>query len=65
MLVDKAYDVEWIRAMIEALNEVRLIPDLRTIKTPHAFRCDLCRLRNRIEFFYNKLKQFQRIATHY
>ncbi len=65
MLVGKAYDAEWIRAMIEASNAVPLIPDHRTMKTFHAFRRDLYHLRNRIECFYNKLKQFQRIATHY
>ena len=49
VLADKAYDAEWIRAMIEAQNAVPIIPDRSTAKTPHAFRRDLYRLRNRVE----------------
>ena len=65
LLADKAYDAEWIRAMIEAQDAVPIIPDRSTAKTPHAFRRDLYRLRNRVERFFNKLKQFRRIATRY
>ena len=63
VFADKAYDAEWIRAMIEAQDAVPIIPDRSTAKTPHAFSRDLYRLRNRIERFFNKLKQFRRIAT--
>ena len=65
MLADKAYDAEWIREMIEAQDAVPIIPDRRGAKTPHAFSRDLYRLRNRVERFFNKLKQFRRIATRY
>ena len=65
MLADKAYDAEWIRAMIEAQDAVPIIPDRSTAKTPHAFSHVLYRLRNRVERFFNKLKQFRRIATRY
>ena len=65
VLADKAYDAAWIRAMIEAQDAVPVIPDRRTTRTPHVFRRDLYRLRNRVERFFNKLKQFRRIATRY
>ena len=65
VLADKAYDAEWIRAMIEAQDAVPIIPDRSTTTTPRAFSPDLCRLRNRAERFFNKLKQFRRIATRY
>ena len=65
LLGDKAYDAEWIRAMIEAQDAVPTIPDRKGATTPHAFSHDLYRLRNRIERFFNKLKQFRRIATRY
>ena len=65
LLGDKAYDAEWIRAMIEAQDAVPIIPDRSTAKTPHAFSRELYRLRNRVERFFNKLKQFRRIATRY
>ena len=56
VLADKAYDAEWIGAMIEAQDAVPIIPDRRGTKTPHAFSCELYRLRNRVERFFNKLK---------
>ena len=42
-----------------------IIPYRNTAKTPHAFSRVLYRLRNRVERFFNKLKQCQRIATRY
>ena len=54
VLADKAYDGEWMRAMIEAQDAVPIIPDRRGAKTPHAFNRELYRLRDRIERFFNK-----------
>ena len=65
VLADKAYDAEWIRAMIEAQDAVPIIPNRSTTTTPHAFSRVLYRMRNRVEGFFNKLKQFRRIATRY
>jgi len=65
VLADKAYDAEWVRAMIEAQDAVPIIPNRSTAKTPYAFSPDLYRLRNRVERFFNKLNQFRRIATRY
>ena len=65
VLADKAYDAEWIREMIEAQDAVPVIPNRSTAKTPHTFSRDLYRMRNRVERFFNKLKQFRRIATRY
>ena len=65
LLGDKAYDAEWIRTMIEAQDAVAIIPDRSNVKTAHAFSHILYRLRNRVERFFNKLKQFRRIATRY
>ena len=58
VLADKAYDAEWIRAMIEAQDAVPIIPDRSSATTPHAFSRVLYRMRNRVERFFNKLKQF-------
>ena len=65
VLGDKAYDAEWIRSMIEEQDAVPIIPDRSTATTPHAFSRILYRLRNRVERFFNRLKQFRRIATRY
>ena len=37
--------------------------DRSSATTPHAFSRVLYRMRNRVERFFNKLKQFRRIAT--
>ena len=42
-----------------------LMPDRSNAKAAHAFSHILYRLRNRVERFFNKLKQFRRIATRY
>ena len=77
LLGDKAYDAEWIRTMIEEQDAVAIIPDREeqdavaiipdrsNAKAAHAFSHILYRLRNRVERFFNKLKQFRRIATRY
>ena len=65
VLADKAYDAEWIRAMIKAQDAVPIFPDRSTATTPHALSRVLYRMRNRVERFFNKLKQFRRVATRY
>ena len=48
--------------MIETFD---LDGDRSNAKAAHAFSHILYRLRNRVERFFNKLKQFRRIATRY
>ena len=56
VLADKAYDAEWIRAMIEAQDAVPIIPNRSTTTGPHAFSRALYRMRDRIERFFNKFR---------
>ena len=65
VLADKAYDADSIRAQIEAQDAAANIPDRSNRKQTHAFSPTLYRERNRVERFFNKLKQFRRIATRY
>ena len=65
LLADKAYDAEWIRTMIEEQNAVAIIPDHSNAGAAHAFSQVPYCLRNRVERFFNKLKQFRRITTRY
>ena len=55
LLADKAYDAEWIRAMIEAQDAVPIIPNRTRATTLQAFSLDLYRLLNRIKHFFNTL----------
>ena len=63
VLADKAYDTDGIRELIEAQDAVPIIPDRKSRRKTHPFSPPLYRLRNRVERFFAKLKQFRRIAT--
>lgn len=62
---DKSYDADPLEEkIIEQGGEV-VIPPRRHRKTPRAYDKELYKQRNRIERFFNKLKQFRRVATRY
>jgi len=65
VLADKGYDADWIRAQIRAQGATANIPNKSNRKVLYPFRKKLYRQRNLIERFFNKLKQFRRIATRY
>ena len=65
ILADKAYDADWIREHIEAQGAAPNIPDKVNRKHRHCFSRALYKERNLIERFFNKIKQFRRIATRY
>ncbi len=65
VLADKAYDADWIREHIEAQGAAPNIPDKVNRKYRHCFSRALYKERNLIERFFNKIKQFRRIATRY
>jgi len=65
VLADRAYDADWIRDVIDMQDCTACIPakSNRVDPIPHSRR--LYRKRNLIERFFNKIKQFRRIATRY
>ena len=65
VLADKAYDADWVRDMIEDQDCRACIPPKsnRLDDIPYSKR--LYKKRNLIERFFNKIKQFRRIATRY
>jgi transposase len=65
LLADKAYDADWIRAMVNDKGAWANIPPRSNRKDPICFSPRLYRARNVIERFFNKLKYFRRIATRY
>lgn len=63
--LDKGYDADRIRERL-ALDGIQpVIPPLNTRSKKLLYDKPLYRERNRIERFFNKLKQFRRIATRY
>lgn len=65
LLADKAYDADWLRAMVSENGSWANIPPKANRTSPICFSPKLYKKRNLIERFFNKLKYFRRIATRY
>jgi transposase len=66
IIADKAYDADWIRAQIRAQGAKANIPNTASrTRRRYRWQKQLYRQRNVIERFFNKLKQYRRIATRY
>ncbi|MEO6750376.1 MAG: IS5 family transposase [Chthoniobacteraceae bacterium] len=63
--LDQGYDADRIRARLAADGIQAVIPPIRSRCKKLPYDKDLYRGRNCIERFFNKLKQFRRIATRY
>ena len=64
-IMDKAYDSDPIRATLNAQALVPVIPPKSNRTHAIAYDKVLYKLREKIERFFNRLKQFRRIATRY
>lgn len=65
LLADKGYDANHLVDAIEERGAEVVIPPKRDRKIQRVYDTDLYKERNRIERFFNKLKQFRRVATRY
>ncbi len=65
VLADKAYDADWLRRQIETAGAAANIPPKIHRRTTLAFNRTLYREGKRIERFFNRIKQFRRLATRY
>lgn len=65
MLVDKGYDSDPIRDEVRARGGTPEIPTKRNRRVQHTVDRALYAMRNRIERFFNKLKNSRRVATRY
>jgi len=62
---DKGYDSDRFVEAIKQRGGRGVIPSRKGRRRPRTLDCDLYRLRNVIERFFGRLKQFRRIATRY
>ena len=62
---DKGYDADRVRAQIRAQGAIPNIPNRSHRKSKSRWKKAIYRERNHVERFFNKLKQFRRIATRY
>ena len=65
VVADKAYDADRVRAHIRARGAIPNIPSRSHRTRKSRWKKALYRERNHIERFFNKLKQYRRIATRY
>ncbi len=65
LLADKGYDANALRALVGERGAWANIPPKSHRKDPICFSRHLYRDRSLIERFFNKIKQFRRIATRY
>ncbi|MFD1973249.1 IS5 family transposase [Mesorhizobium kowhaii] len=64
-IADKGYDADHLVDRITEQGAEVVIPPKRNRKAQRPYDRDLYKERNRIERFFNKLKQFRRVATRY
>jgi transposase len=64
-IADKGYDADHLTDRIANSGAAVVIPPKRNRKVQRPYDVDLYKERNRIERFFNKLKQFRRVATRY
>jgi len=65
VIADKGYDADRIRSCIRGQGAIPNIPNKSNRKRRYRWKKAIYRKRNHVERFFNKLKQFRRIATRY
>jgi transposase len=65
VIADKAYDADRVRAHIRAQGAIPNIPNRSHRRRKSRWTKAFYRERNHVERFFNKLKQYRRIATRY
>jgi putative transposase len=65
LIADRAYDADPLIEAAQAIGAVAVIPPRKHRKHRRDYDEDLYKERNLIERFFNKLKQFRRVATRY
>ena len=64
-IADKGYDADHLTGRVSETGAEVVIPPKRNRKVQRPYDVDLYKERNVIERFFNKLKQFRRVATRY
>ncbi len=65
LLADRGYDADWIRELAMKKGAWANIPPRSSRSDPICFSPYLYRARNRVERFFNRIKQCRRVATRY
>ncbi len=65
LLADKGYDANALREAVRNRKDWANIPPKANRRDPVCFSKHLYKARNLVERFFNRIKQFRRIATRY
>ena len=65
LLADKAYDADAILEAVESKGAQAVIPPKSNRKVQREYDKEIYKERNKVERFFNRIKQFRRIATRY
>ena len=65
LLADKAFDIDWIRAELDARGAAAVIPPKADRKHPIACDFAMYRWRHLVENFFAKIKEYRGISTRY
>jgi len=65
VIADRGYDADHLHDAILDAGAELVIPPRRHRRRPHRYDTALYKERNRVERFFNRLKQFRRVATRY
>src|SRR4029077_16512402 len=65
LLADRGYDADWIRELAVKKGAWANTPPKSNRNDPICFSPYLYRARNRVERFFNRIKQCRRVATRY
>ena len=65
VLADKAYSCEQIRCYLQEHGAGACIPDKVNFRLKHTFDAELYKQRNIVERFFQRIKNYRRIATRY
>jgi len=63
--MDKGYDSDHIRQYLQVRDLIPVIPPRQNCKQPMLYDAEPYQMREQVERFFNKLKQFRRVATRY
>jgi transposase len=65
LLAHRGYDADWIRELAIKKGVWANIPPKSNRSDPICFSPYLCRARNQVERFFDRIKQCRRVATRY
>ncbi len=65
VLADRAYDTDAIRALLREQNAIAVIPSKKNRGVQHAYDRTVYKERHWVECFFNKMKNYRRLATRY